>query len=271
MSARSRVTVVAGSDREQDGAGAAGGAGAKRRFPVPTPVVGGVVGAAVALGAVALIWGIGGGGGSPTVQGSGATTTTAGSGGALHGPALQLQHLLTAGNKVTYHATYSLTTTEPQAAGSSVAVEVWRQPPDERQDSSANIPGSPAQHQEALELHNNLVNCTQSGTGTWSCASEGNALPSGPDAIVRQITSSLAGDQVATRTATVANVAAECFDLTSASTKLSLCVDHEGIPVEVTDGTNTLELTELDHKVTKDVFTPPAPVSAASTTTSAST
>jgi hypothetical protein len=87
---------------------------------------------------------------------------------------------------------------------------------------------------------------------------------------VAQITGSLAGDQVATRSAIVAGAAAQCFDLTSGTTKLSLCVNDEGIPVDVTDGTTTLLLTEFDHTVGKGVFTPPAPVSASSSTSSTS-
>jgi hypothetical protein len=243
---------------------------------VPSTVVAGVVGGVIALGVAALIWWATSGhgpSGANSASGTGTTTTApATSGGSgLSGEALTLQRLLTHGNTVTYHATYSLSSTSAQAAGGSIAVEVWRKPPEERQDSSAIIAGSPAQHQEALSLPSGLVNCVQAGTGNWSCQSIGNALPSGPDAIVKQITDSLAQDQVTSRSATVATIAARCFDVTGGSTKLTLCVDADGIPVEVTDGTNTLEASEVDHHVAAGTFTPPAQVAPSTTTTSSKT
>jgi hypothetical protein len=186
----------------------------------------------------------------------------------LSAEARQLQSLLVAGNKITYHVTYSLTTTDPQAAGETAVVEVWRQPPQERQDTSLTVAGAPAQHAEALSLSTGLVNCSQVGTGPWSCANVGNALPTGPDAIVRQIQQSLRQDTVTEHSSSVANIAAQCFDLASARTKISVCVNQEGVPMLVDEnGVGTLRLTELDHKVGQGVFTPPAPVKSASSTT----
>jgi hypothetical protein len=232
------------------------------------PLISGLVGAVVALGLAALIWWAVSGHSGPS-QGSGAgTTTTTSSAGSLSGQALVLSKLLTSGNAVTYHATYTLTSTDPETQGGSVGIEVWRQPPQERQDSSANVPGSPSQHTEALELSSGLVSCTQSGTGQWSCSSLGQATPTGPDAIIKQITGSLAGDQVSVHNATVSGMAARCFDLVSGSTKLSLCVNKQGIPVEVTDGVNTMVATEVDHHVASGTFKPPAPVSSTTSTSS---
>jgi hypothetical protein len=96
-----------------------------------TAVVGGVVGAVVALGIAGLVWGLTRN--SNPSNGAVATTTTTTSststtGAKLTGEAKRLETLLTDGNKVTYHATYRLTSTDPSAGGGVVAIEVWRRP-----------------------------------------------------------------------------------------------------------------------------------------------
>src|SRR5580692_11515941 len=151
-----------------------------RRSPIVFGAVGAVVGAGVAFGISALIWA--GGSTAPSSHGAASASTTTTSSTAhkgnaktapLTGLGKQLERLLAAGTGVTYHATYSLTSTDPDAGGGSVTVEVWHMPPLERQDSSLDDPGAPAEHVEALQLSSGLVNCTQSGTSAWTCGSVG--------------------------------------------------------------------------------------------------
>jgi hypothetical protein len=242
--------------------------GTSRRFPAILAVASALVGGGVVLGIVALVWGFGGGarttGTHHTSRSAGSTTTSPST---LTGEARRLEQLLTSGSTTTYHATYQLTSTDPSVANAAVTIEVWRKPPLERQDSAVVGAGIPAQHQEALELTSGLVECTQAGTGPWSCTSVGNVVPQGPDAIVQQITSSLAGDQVTTRSDVVAGITAQCFDVAQGATKLSICLDAAGVPLEVTNGTTTLMLTALDHHLDSGTFTAPAPVTSSTTTT----
>ncbi|HEY1827579.1 MAG TPA: hypothetical protein VGF87_06130 [Acidimicrobiales bacterium] len=236
-----------------------------RRFPPVAVALTGVLGVGVGIGVGALVWA---GGGSPSSSGAGATAasqTTTTKPAALTGQAKQLERLLTAGDQVTYHATYSLTSSDPSTAG-TIAVEIWRMPPLERQDSSLESSGT-AEHQEALQLTTGLVTCQQSGAGAWACSSQGNTLPSGPDAIIQGITSSLSGATVTSAPATVSGVSGTRYTVTEGGTTLSVSVSSKGIPLEVTDGTDTLQLTALDNNVTKSDFTPPAPVSSSSTST----
>jgi len=232
------------------------------------PILTAVVGAGIALGIVALLGGFGGDSNGAGSGKSTTSTTKAAPPPPLTGDALRLRHLLTAGNKVTYHATYNLTSTDPQLAGGSVAIEVWRKPPDERQDSSEIVTGSPAQHQEALYLSGELINCSQAGTLKWSCSSAGKGQTSGPDAIVRKITAQLAGYLVTSRTATYAGVPSDCFDMSNSTGKLTLCVDSEGVPDFVNQGTDTLQASEIDHNIPGGTFTPPGPVTSGTTTSS---
>jgi hypothetical protein len=242
-----------------------------RRIPPVAVALTGVLGIGVGIGVGALVWA---GGGSPSSTGTGASsadrTTTTKPAAPLKGEAKQLEQLLTAGDRITYHATYSLTSTDPSSQG-TVAVEIWRMPPLERQDSSlasSASGGTPAEHQEALQLSTGLVTCQQSGSSAWSCTSQGNTLPSGPDAIIEQITSSLSGSVVTSAPTTVNGISGTRYTISQGSTSLSVSVSTQGVPLEVTDGTDTLELTTLDHNVTKSDFTPPAPVSASSSTSS---
>jgi hypothetical protein len=126
-----------------------------------------------------------------------------------------------------------------------------------------------------LRLARGLLTCTQSAQGQWSCSKYTTALPTGPDAIVEQITATLRSETVTGRATTVAGHAAECYDVATKKSALSLCLSRQGVPLEVFEGDITLTVTSLGRTVARSVFTPPAPVgsasSAATTTTPTTT
>lgn len=195
--------------------------------------------------------------------------------GALSAQAKQLRTLLAAGTRATYHATYTLTSSDPTEGAGSAVIEVWHRPPLERQDTEFTAPNTPTQNQMELRLARGLLTCTQSAQGQWSCSKYTTALPTGPDAIVEQIPATLRSETVTGRATTVAGHAAECYDVATKKSALSLCLSRQGVPLEVFEGDITLTVTSLGRTVARSVFTPPAPVgsasSAATTTTPTTT
>jgi hypothetical protein len=258
---------------DQAGSSEAGAPARRRPSPAVLAVVGAVVGAGVAVAIVGLVWGFGGSSPSPSSgSGSGSSTTgTGASSNTFSAGARRLQGLLLAGTKLTYHVTYALTTTNPQAAGQTAVVEVWHEPPLERQDTSLTVSGAPAEHQEALSLTSGLVGCTQVGTGNWSCSPASSSAPTGPDAVISQIVQSLPKDQVTEHDSSIANMPAHCFDLNNSGTKIDVCVNSDGVPILVTNGTDTLRSTGYGRTIPKGTFVPPAPVKAGSSSTPSST
>jgi hypothetical protein len=223
--------------------------------------------ALVALVAVGVAIGLDVGLGSSSSSGASGSSPSGSAAGKLTAQARQLRTLLAKGTRATYHAKYTLTSSDPTEGTGSAAIEVWHRPPLERQDTVLSAPNTPSQNQMELRLARGLLTCTESAQAQWSCSKYTTALPSGPEAIVDQITSSLRSETVTGRAATVAGNAAECYDVATKKSALSLCVSRQGIPLEVTEGAFTLVITTLDHTAMRSVFTPPAPVGSATTTT----
>ncbi len=245
-------------------------ASSARRWPLTRARLLGLAAGLVVIAVVVVVVVVASGGGSPKHKSGGTKAKDAATVAEDKESKVQagrLRALLVAGTKVTYHATYTLTSSDPSAEGGTVGIEVWRQPPLERQDTKIVAPGNPTQNQEAFQLAGGLLTCIQATSGPWSCSSYSKAEASGADAIVQQITKSLADDYVTGTNGVVAAMSAKCYNVANKSSVLSICVSLQGIPLEVTDGTNTLVVTELDHTVAKSLFVPPAAVGSATTTT----
>lgn len=206
----------------------------------------GIIVAFVAAGAIGLS-GAGDGQGSDPV-----TTTTV----ELSTDAKELLRLLDRRDEAVYHARYEAAA----ASAEGLVIETWQAPPRVRQDSVVSAEGQSV-HTIVLALPAERVRCANLNGGGWTCRPHGSSdADADPLASFRR---RLRAGTVAARDEQIDGRSVRCFTLTTAEGASELCVlPSTGIPVRVSGGTTQLRLVTLDDKVTVDVFTPPAPVTA---------
>jgi hypothetical protein len=139
-----------------------------------------------------------------------------------------------------------------------VKVEIWRQLPLARRDTTITSPDGTLQTRE-LRLSDQLVGCvdTQKGDAEpeWMCVpSEGQGVdPAEPVLGTARPTDGA----VAVRDDVIAGVPARCFSVTDATKVAEVCFDGEGIPVSIDGGDGRLERTEVGRGVDPDTVTLP--------------
>ena len=170
----------------------------------------------------------------------------------------ELVSLLERGEHTKYHARYRAVTDEIEPAGSSTSIELWRSPPRLRQDVTVTSAGESATS-SAFLLPEGGVGCTREGSdGAWTCTAIPKDQSSTAESLARQITLQSGGGPVTVRTARVAGVAVQCFNLPVSGSMAEVCVTDEGIPARINSGGTRIELVSLVREVPKNVFSPPA-------------
>jgi hypothetical protein len=170
----------------------------------------------------------------------------------------ELVSLLERGEHTRYHALYRAVTPEGEPAGASMSIELWRSPPRLRQDVTVSLAGESATS-SAFLLPDGGIGCTREGSdGAWTCTAIPNDQATATDSLARQITQQTGAGPVTIRTARVAGVAVQCFNLPVSETSAEVCVTAEGIPARINSGGTRIELVSLVKEVPKNVFTPPA-------------
>jgi hypothetical protein len=164
---------------------------------------------------------------------------------------------LDAGRKVTFHARYLVQSPAVQS-GQTVEQEIWRRPPDVREDTRVSGGNAEATTSSTFFTPDGVTSCSRAGAGAWTCEPAPDGKESGPDALLSQLATQLAGVTVASRTAVIAGVASRCYDLKIAAEAATICLRSDGVPTLRTTSTTRVELLTLDDSVTDADFEPPA-------------
>jgi hypothetical protein len=182
------------------------------------------------------------------------TTTTTPSTEDLGPAAQQLVALLEEARDETYHARFE--GSSPEAPDDVIRLETWQRPPLVRQDSSLSVGGQLART-SSFVLEDGGRRCTQVGDAPWSCrpAAEGELRA---DVISGTVLQRLQESDVRVRNTKIDGIDALCFTLTAPEGSSELCLDEQGITLNVRSSGSELKRVELTRDFEDSVFDPPA-------------
>jgi hypothetical protein len=168
----------------------------------------------------------------------------------LTGDALELANAINKASLLTYRARYEGDHTNPtNGKVTHTTIEIWRQLPLARRDTLVASPDGTL-HTEELRLSDRLVGCVDRNKGDtapeWICVPKGDKGVDPAEPLLGIARPS--GGAVVARSATVAGVAARCFQV-SAATVSDVCFDGDGIPVSLDGGDSNMVRTDLSRGV----------------------
>lgn len=192
-----------------------------------------------------------------------ATDTTAGAPTsttvAAFGPeALEMAGAIERADSLTYHARYEGLTQTENGEPRSTVIEVWKQPPLARRDTTASA-GDTTLFIQEFHTAEGLIGCLEVTLGEESqvqCQHLGEEESVDAAAATFEAVDPQAG-RVTAVDDTIDGVAVRCFRV-AALRPQELCFDGDGIPVVVDDGVLRLERTAMDADVTDADLVPPA-------------
>jgi len=165
----------------------------------------------------------------------------------LRGEGGVLVRLLERGSDATFHATYEVR----RDATVEATIEVWQRRGEARADSS-----SAGSTTSVFTGKAGTVECTREAS--WICHRDATAR-GGVNEFVAQAVDDLRGLDVTASDATIAGLAARCFNVAEAG-GVQICATEEGVPARMTSGGSTMELTKFDRSVSSADFRLPARV-----------
>lgn len=175
----------------------------------------------------------------------------------LKSDAGELASLIEKGTKVTFHARYRATSSDPSAGGQELTMELWRHPPHQRHDVVVSASGKNARSALFVRPSQSVL-CTREGEAAWTCRNVPDTQASGPEALLRQITEQ-AGRVSSPRDHVIAGSAVRCFVFPLAASTGEVCVTGDGIPARISSEPSSIELVELTREEpSPQVFDPPA-------------
>lgn len=167
----------------------------------------------------------------------------------------ELIGLLKKGRTATFHARYQAESSETE--GEEVAIDVWRKPPQIRQDTRVSASGRTAST-STFVLADRTVACTRADEAGWQCRTNPEHRPNDPDALIQGVTEELASGPMEVREEVIGGTPARCFTVADGERTREVCATRQGVPARVSSGGARLELVELDTAVSDTVFKLPA-------------
>jgi hypothetical protein len=168
--------------------------------------------------------------------------------------------LLAAGASVSYHARYAISSTQTKAQKATVTLELWRRPPDVRQETVVKT-ASATTETAAFQGASGTVECSRQGMGPFACRQTSTGGVASPQDLAATAAKELVGATVTQHSETVAGRSATCFELVLSGATTEVCVDAQGIPVRISSGGSTMTMQAYDRTVPSGIFTPPAAAS----------
>ncbi len=217
---------------------------ARRR---PVVLIGAVV---IAIAAVTFFTIRAGTGGDDLVPATEAPTTVP-----LSGPHAELLRLLDQGRNASYSVTYR----QVAPAGESLARQVLR-PPEERIETESGS-GESTRRTTTVVTTTGRVECTQTGSGPWSCSRQpGRGRGGFANILTASIVSQIGAFRVEAANERVAGHDVRCFVISGTEgPPAEMCLTREGIIARVNAGDTRLEMTALNRARPPDsAFVPPA-------------
>jgi hypothetical protein len=199
---------------------------------------------------------------------SDSTTTTVGE---ISDTGQDLLDLLELGRDKPMHVRFEAAPGDGAAEGSLV-VELWRKDGRVRQDLRLSAgEGTLNTEVSAFELPDGNVICQRASEADWVCeraistATE-NDEPAG---LIEAAAANLGGADVTVTEETILDTPVRCFAISGAAGASTLCVTDAGVPLRIAVESQVLTATVAETEVADAVFTPPADVPDAPTTTEA--
>ena len=172
------------------------------------------------------------------------------------GAAGELEALLNAGRRLTFHVRYTT-----QRGGATADLELWSAPPRARRDIDAVTTQGRARTAE-IRLEDRVVRCVETSRTPWQCAPTPAGQGTDPGDLTLGAVNVLEGSTITVRDDRVLDVAVRCFavqppaDTTARPSEV--CLTGEGIPLRVDGGDGPSVATLFERKVDDKAFDPPA-------------
>jgi hypothetical protein len=171
----------------------------------------------------------------------------------------ELQDLLASSRDDTFHATYEATAPAQTEGGVAerYTVDIYRSEGRTRQDTATQLEGGDYLTAGILVDGTSIV-CAKQGPQDWVCSETEVDDEEASDGIFGQVIDDLGGVTVTATDETIDGEAARCFSYETSDGPGSMCLNADGVPLRITGGQTSLELTELTEEVDESVFEPPA-------------
>jgi hypothetical protein len=172
------------------------------------------------------------------------------------GTAGELEGLLNAGRRLTFHVKYTTL-----KGGATADLELWSAPPRARRDVDAVTTQGRARTAE-IRLEDKVVRCVQTARTPWQCAPEPVGQLADPGDLTLGAVNVLDGSTITARDDRVLDTPVRCFavqppaDTTGRPSEI--CLTGEGIPLRVDGGDGPSVATLFERKVDGKAFDPPA-------------
>ena len=174
-------------------------------------------------------------------------------------PGAELVAALKRGRALTYNAAYTVQSNDPEVAGGSLTIELWRKPPKVRQDTDNQADAKQAR--TAAIKSEKLIRCAQPAGGPWSCEMAAESETSDFDNLVDRVEAEVAVSKVTKSSEKVNGRDANCYVLKAHGGDVTqVCVDADGIPLRIASSDSRIEIARMSRAVNDNVFAPPAPV-----------
>jgi hypothetical protein len=167
----------------------------------------------------------------------------------------ELRGLLDHGKSQIYHARYQASSSDPNAAGQDLTLEMWQKGTDRRQDLLITADGKKA-HSAGFLLPSGAVACTTQADSPWNCRNVPGGTPNQP--MLDQLAAQFAGQAGAGRDDQIAGHKVRCFTVSVGATPGEICLTPDGVPARVLAGPSRFELVDLSTDIPTDTFHLPA-------------
>ena len=172
------------------------------------------------------------------------------------GAAGELEALLNAGRRLTFHVKY---TTE--RGGATADLELWSAPPRARRDVNAVTTQGRARTSE-IRLEDRVIRCVETPRVPWQCVPEPAGQVADPGDLTLGAVNVLDGSTITARDDRILDTPVRCFAVQppadTTARPAEVCLTPEGIPLRVDGGDGPSVATLIERTVDDKAFDPPA-------------
>jgi len=185
----------------------------------------------------------------PAASAAPVTTTKPGAAG-------ELEALLNAGRRLTFHVKY---TTE--RGGAAADLELWSDPPRARRDVNAVTTQGRARTAE-IRLEDKVIRCIETQRVPWQCVPQPAGEVADPGDLTLGAVNVLEGSTITVRDDTILDNPVRCFAVQppadTTARPAEVCLTREGIPLRIDGGDGPSVATLIERNVDDEAFEPPA-------------
>lgn len=189
-------------------------------------------------------------GGSPAATPSTPLSTT------KPGAAGEMEALLNAGRRLTFHVRY-----RTERGGATADLELWSAPPRARRDVDAVTAQGRARTAE-IRLQDRVIRCVETARVPWQCVPQPAGQAADPGDLTLGAVNVLGGSTITARDDRILDQPVRCFAVQppadTTARPAEVCLTSEGIPLRVDGGDGPTVATLIEREVDGKAFDPPA-------------